>query len=220
MRLGSHTKNITGLRFGRLMVIEYKGTNRRKDALWECSCDCGNRKIIAGRSLRKNATKSCGCLNRERDRRIAYPKPNAWLCAHTDQKHFAKGKCKTCYKTEAGKRRYHARKKEMGLLRWRLYRKKGQLKRIYGLTLDVFQEKLQSQNFKCICGKEFNKTGAKRDAPHVDHDHKCCSSVKSCGKCVRGILCFRCNSVLGFLENEPHLLPEYLRIYLAQYSLC
>jgi Recombination endonuclease VII len=30
---------------------------------------------------------------------------------------------------------------------------------------------------------------------NVDHDHACCSGKRSCGWCVRGILCHSCNTV-------------------------
>jgi hypothetical protein len=39
----------------------------------------------------------------------------------------------------------------------------------------------------------------------VDHDHKCCPTDKAhrrtCGKCIRGLLCENCNTDLGRLEN-------------------
>lgn len=38
------------------------------------------------------------------------------------------------------------------------------------------------------------------DTLAIDHDHGCCPGVSSCGKCVRGVLCFRHNSLLGQLE--------------------
>jgi hypothetical protein len=41
---------------------------------------------------------------------------------------------------------------------------------------------------------------------HVDHDHACCPGDKSCGKCVRGILCNKHNLAIGmFGDNVTHL---------------
>ena len=39
----------------------------------------------------------------------------------------------------------------------------------------------------------------------VDHDHACCPGNKSCGACVRGLLCVRCNTALGVLESARTL---------------
>lgn len=51
--------DLTGRRFGRLVVIERTG--RR----WSCRCDCGNTKTLPGDRLRSGETRSCGCLRRE-----------------------------------------------------------------------------------------------------------------------------------------------------------
>lgn len=40
----------------------------------------------------------------------------------------------------------------------------------------------------------------------VDHDHSCCNAARSCGECVRGILCGNCNNMLGHGKT-----PETLR---------
>lgn len=40
----------------------------------------------------------------------------------------------------------------------------------------------------------------------VDHDHSCCSGKTTCGKCIRGVLCRRCNTVEGILKNSPECL--------------
>lgn len=36
---------------------------------------------------------------------------------------------------------------------------------------------------------------------HVDHDHSCCPGRFSCGKCIRGILCGKCNMGIGLLGD-------------------
>jgi len=47
-----------------------------------------------------------------------------------------------------------------------------------------------------------NYAGDKPEASlHVDHDHNCCNGVKSCGKCVRGIICNRCNKAVDKYET-------------------
>lgn len=57
--------DLTGQRFGRLMVVRYAGRSRGKKNLWLCKCDCGNEKVVAVDKLHSGNTKSCGCLQRE-----------------------------------------------------------------------------------------------------------------------------------------------------------
>ena len=53
--------NEIGNRYGKLIVIERAGTNKKGNALWKCRCDCGNEIIASGVRLRYEL-KSCGCL--------------------------------------------------------------------------------------------------------------------------------------------------------------
>lgn len=62
------TIDLTGQRFGRLTVLEkvdYNDTPQKCEAKWRCKCDCGNIVEVRGTSLRKGATRSCGCLHNE-----------------------------------------------------------------------------------------------------------------------------------------------------------
>lgn len=56
--------NLTGQRFGRLLVIERAGS-RNREALWHCKCNCGNEIYSRGASLRNGLSQSCGCLQKE-----------------------------------------------------------------------------------------------------------------------------------------------------------
>lgn len=54
-----------------------------------------------------------------------------------------------------------------------------------------------------LCGKP---CGTGRNLG-VDHDHSCCPEKgKSCGKCVRGMLCGDCNPGLGWFHDDAVLL--------------
>lgn len=56
-----HTiKNIIGEKHGKLTITAFKGKNDKHNALWECTCECGNKKIMT--STLFNLVYSCGCL--------------------------------------------------------------------------------------------------------------------------------------------------------------
>lgn len=57
--------DIVGKRFGKLIVLKEVGVDETKNRLYLCECDCGNLKVVRGRSLKTGNTKSCGCYKRE-----------------------------------------------------------------------------------------------------------------------------------------------------------
>ena len=58
-------KDITSQKFGRLTAVKITGKNKQGHYVWLCKCECGNEKEISGTCLRRGATKSCGCLQKE-----------------------------------------------------------------------------------------------------------------------------------------------------------
>jgi hypothetical protein len=48
----------------------------------------------------------------------------------------------------------------------------------------------------------------------IDHDHQCCPKTPTCGNCNRGLLCDRCNKVLGLIKENKNLL-EKMKQYLT-----
>ena len=88
-------------------------------------------------------------------------------------------------------------------------RKKNEnLMRRYGISLKQWTEILTKQGNVCkICSRDSEKFV-------VDHDHSCCSTKNTCGKCIRGIICDKCNKAMGLLDDSQHILKnmiEYLR---------
>lgn len=58
--------DIKGERFTKLLVLERAGSDRHKQALWRCQCDCGNTIIATTSQLRSGHTKSCGCYHADK----------------------------------------------------------------------------------------------------------------------------------------------------------
>ena len=63
--MGRNAIDLTGQRFGKLIVIIRAGTKTyrggSKKASWFCQCECGNTTTVVGKDLRSKKTKSCGC---------------------------------------------------------------------------------------------------------------------------------------------------------------
>ncbi len=62
--------DLTGERFGRLLVIEKIGCIKKKGSVWKCLCDCGKTVEVLGTYLRRGDTKSCGCYHSDSVRRM------------------------------------------------------------------------------------------------------------------------------------------------------
>lgn len=80
----------------------------------------------------------------------------------------------------------------------------------YRLREEDYQALIEKQNGCCaVCEEPFKGT------PHIDHDHNCCPYDKNgptCGNCIRGLLCGRCNTFVGFVEkgNQFERIAKYL----------
>ena len=78
----------------------------------------------------------------------------------------------------------------------------------YGLTQEQFDRLLDAQQHTCgMCHEPFEE----RQLIHVDHDHACCREKnRSCGECIRGLLCHTCNIALGHIERRYAMARAYL----------
>ncbi len=56
--------NLTGKRYGMLVVVAHAGFTNARQSKWLCKCDCGNEKIVVGQNLTRSWTRSCGCFRK------------------------------------------------------------------------------------------------------------------------------------------------------------
>lgn len=112
---------------------------------------------------------------------------------HPDRKHYAKGLCIRCYQRQH--RDANAEKKAVYYERHKKKWKEYNLKSKFDLTLDDYNAMLKKQGGVCaICGG----TEGNGQRLSVDHNHE--------SGTVRGLLCQRCNTVIGMsLENTQNL---------------
>ena len=93
----------------------------------------------------------------------------------------------------------------------------------YNLTPEQFLSMLESQDYKCaICSSELESTG-RGTGPQMDHDHSCCSGEagqKTCGDCIRGILCSKCNRGLGCFNDDHELMKKAIEYLIDHLKIC
>lgn len=74
----------------------------------------------------------------------------------------------------------------------------------FGITVERYEELLRDQDGGCAICLTVPAPAAPRLA--VDHDHACCPGKKSCGACVRGLLCGDCNRAIGLLRDDTEAI--------------
>lgn len=72
---------------------------------------------------------------------------------------------------------------------------------------------LEKQNGCCaICLKpETMVRKGKVVALSVDHNRACCPTEKSCGKCIRGLLCYACNTGIARFNDDVSTLKKAIK---------
>ena len=130
---------------------------------------------------------------------------------HRRFKDGKKNQCKDCENT-AGRLRYKKKISggETSIKNNRLTNRAGHLKRVFGITLNQYDELLERQNGCCaVCGKhesEFHKRFS------VDHAHAESKWVPA--GMIRGLLCFSCNHLVIGRYTDADIFnkaSDYLR---------
>lgn len=131
--------------------------------------------------------------------------------------HYAKGYCRNHYTrmnrngtltsryevVEDNKVYYYAKQKIT-------YRREYNLMYKYKIDKETYEKMIKDG---CdVCGQYTERN------LHIDHDHSCCTGPVTCGKCVRGVVCNKCNQTIGKYEagkiREDNPLIPMIKEYL------
>ena len=84
--------------------------------------------------------------------------------------------------------------------KWSLYRLgRNRLNFLMDIQRDscaICEDRLQGRNFS------------------VDHDHNCCDGYQTCGSCIRGLLCQKCNLGIGYVKDNAEILENMVQYLL------
>jgi len=108
------------------------------------------------------------------------------------KKYYLKNRKKIIARTK----RWQAVNRKRAAMIWR----KSSLKLRYNLSIEQWKEAFKRQNGHCgICDIKFTK----KNSAHTDHCHKT--------KRFRGLLCKRCNLMLGYSRDSKTILTKAMR---------
>lgn len=62
--------DLSGQKFGKLIVLRYSHNDKRRKSYWLCRCECGNEVVVSGSNLKSSNTSSCGCGEDENRNRL------------------------------------------------------------------------------------------------------------------------------------------------------
>ena len=120
--------------------------------------------------------------------------------------------CRLCHREDGRKSRKALKQKFPE--RWKVYLRRRNLAKRFNISLEQYEALLAKQNYCCAgCGKHQDVVGTLS----VDHDHRCCPDRnKTCGNCIRGLLCKICNFAVGCAKNDIAVLrnlANYIEAY-------
>jgi len=138
-----------------------------------------------------------------------------------ENNHYAKGMCRNHYTRVARHGNTHSltdiiedKKIYLYAKQQITYKREYTLMYKYKVTKERYQEMIKDG---CnVCGQYTERN------LHIDHDHLCCSGEgATCGKCVRGAVCNRCNQTIGKYETglirRDNPLIDKIEEYLMKY---
>ena len=113
----------------------------------------------------------------------------------------------TSAKKLASNKRYRERNRKAVL-----YHKRNARLRRFGLEPEDLTEMLEKQEYKCLlCERLLVREGRALNSAHLDHCHVC--------QKVRGLLCKRCNGLIGYIESSPSEVLSKALLFWADHEI-
>lgn len=109
--------DLTGERFGRLIVIKKGETDKNYNTSWVCKCDCGNEVTVQTGHLRSGHTQSCGCIHDECVRKMIDGNVTHGM-SHTPTYNVWRGIMARCYNPNHISYKYYGAKGVTVCKRW------------------------------------------------------------------------------------------------------
>lgn len=158
---------------------------RHKSSKCPPGCTCKRHTSFKQGALGKTCPEGCTCGRHKRPWKIDWNDPDVVRA----------------YNAAYAKER-RARDPEMNRETTRKWARENPYQSKYRMSRQDWHDMLERQNGCCyLCGDPFSMD--RKRSIHVDHDHNCCRTERTCGKCIRGLACRNCNQGIGVFLDDP-----------------
>jgi hypothetical protein len=148
--------------------------------------------------------KQCGCSFKIKP--VILRRGGGKFCSNKCWGKYNRGKNNGNWKggVNNNKKEYQRKWSKKNKFKKRLYCRRAEVKRKFGISLEQYDEILKKQDNKCAICLIDQKDYPRRFS--IDHNH--------ITKKVRGLLCTQCNSILGYARDSIETL-ERAKVYLG-----
>lgn len=160
----AHNKtNIVGNKYGRLLVIAATESEKNR-ARWVCQCDCGNKCVATGKTLREGKKQSCGCIKREQSKELVK------TLHKQNELYYGEGSCNHLYSVY----KHNALKRNLE----------------YSITIDDFRNLTSSDCYYCGEKPQYAHDGVTCSTPYIYNgidrvDNSIGYTLENCVTCCR-----------------------------------
>jgi hypothetical protein len=160
---------------------------RHKSSKCEPGCSCKRHTSFKQGALGRSCPEGCTCGKHNRPKRLPWESAEA----------------KRAYAKEYARQR-RAADPERNRAAARKWAQENPYYVKYRMTKADWQKIFDEQKGCCyLCGVDLGEALKRKRGVHIDHNHSCCARERTCGRCIRGLACHRCNQGIGAFFDDP-----------------